>query len=157
MIVRADFSELSPQVAPGEYRAVIRSVEQRVSQAGRPYLEWSIAVQYNGREVPIRHGTPLSGAGVWRLSQLLNAVGINVQGGLVDFDTSHVLGREVMVTIENREWEGQTRPEIVRIVPVSGAPVPAPAAGQAPPPPRAPGQVQTVTVGGDVDVFSEGG
>lgn len=157
MIVRADFSELSPQVAPGEYRAVIRSVEQRVSQAGRPYLEWSIAVQYNGREVPIRHGTPLSGGAVWRLAQLLNAVGINVQGGLVDFDTSHVLGREVVVTIEHREWDGQMRPEIVRIAPVSGATPSAPVAGQAPPPPPASGQSPVVTVGGEVDVFSEGG
>ena len=90
----------------GEYTVRVSGVENKVSQAGNPYLNWKLTVfgmegdlsRYNNW--PIFHRTMLTGKGSGILKSFLKATAPDYDGG--ELDTDDILGAEVAVTIKHK-------------------------------------------------------
>lgn len=108
-------SSFSPRRLPeGSYLADIAKVEQKESKAGNPMLVYTI--------IPVEHPTAvypyyilLDEKQLWKFRALLLAAGKDVPKRKVTVDPESIVGRQIMVDLEDDEWEGREKSVIAGV------------------------------------------
>ena len=104
-------------VPEGDYLAKPVNAELRKSEkSGGRYLSWRFQIiepkKFKGKTLYDR--TSLKPDALWNLRNLINAaLGKNVAGKVVNFDPEVAYGKTVMITVEDDEYEGKIRSQIV--------------------------------------------
>jgi len=118
-----DFSDVKSSfedVAPGKYPATVTKVEERVSQAGKPYIAWEFALTggaYDGRRLWLN--TSLSPKALWRLKKMLTdafEVDATALTGNYELDPQEYVGRDVALIVKTGEYNGKTRSEVDSVI-----------------------------------------
>lgn len=117
-----DLSEVSNSSAipEGTYKVRCIEVEQAVSQSGNPMFVWTFTIiegQYQGKDYKVYTAT--TPAALWKVAEVVTALGVGQSGQVVKFKRSDVLNKECGAVIEDTEYQGSTRSTISRIVPLS--------------------------------------
>ena len=102
-------STFSPRRLPeGSYLADIAKVEHKESKAGNPMLVYTI--------IPVDHPTAvypyyilLDEKQLWKFRALLLAAGKDVPKRKVTVDPESIVGKRVMIDLEDDEWEGREK------------------------------------------------
>lgn len=108
-------STFSPRRLPeGSYLADIVKVEHKESSKGNPMLVFTI--------IPVEHPTAvypyyavLADNQLWKLRALLVAAGKEVPRRKVTVDPESLIGRQIMIYLEDDEWEGREKSVITEI------------------------------------------
>lgn len=108
-------SSFSPRRLPeGSYLADIAKVEHKESKAGNPMLVYTI--------IPVEHPTAvypyyllLDEKQLWKFRALLLAAGKDVPKRKVTVDPESIVGRQIMIDLEDDEWEGREKSVIVGV------------------------------------------
>jgi hypothetical protein len=97
-----------PTFEPGKYPAKIEKIEQKMSKAGNPMLEWTYSVE--GLPGTMRDWTSLQPNALWKLKSILKNLGFEVPDGPLDIDTDELIGMEcaVELTLEPH-WNGDKK------------------------------------------------
>ncbi|MBT9168105.1 MAG: hypothetical protein DDT19_01450 [Syntrophomonadaceae bacterium] len=126
MGVRVDFTGVSSgfeKIEPGVYLARVKKIEQRMSQAQKPYLNWVFVIiggDYDGRNV--FYMTSLAPNALWKLKDVLaKAFGYSRRdlAGEFDLDTEALIGEEIAVVIGEEEYNGEMRDRVIDVVSAS--------------------------------------
>lgn len=123
--LKVDFSgvESSDFSMPnGPYVLAVTSVELKKSNnSGETYLAWEYKVaegEHKGKKV--WDNTSLQPQALWRLRNLLEAFGYEVNDGEVDLDLESFENELVGAEIENEKFKGKDKPRIVAFSSVNG-------------------------------------
>lgn len=108
-------SAFSPRRLPeGSYLAEIAKVEQKESSKGNQMLVYTI--------IPVEHPTAvypyyvvLTDNQLWKLRALLLAAGKEIPKRKVTVDPESIVGRQIMIDLEDAEWEGREKSEIAGV------------------------------------------
>nr|DAQ26933.1 MAG TPA: Protein of unknown function (DUF669) [Caudoviricetes sp.] len=120
-----DGSTFSPRRLPeGAYLATIAKVESEESKAGNPMLVYTI--------IPVEHPTAiypyyilLDEKQLWKFRALLLAAGKEVPKRKVTVDPESIVGKQVMIDLEDAEWEGREKSNIAGVFKPEQQPEPA--------------------------------
>lgn len=113
--------EIKP-LQPGTYTARIVAAEGKVGKtSGNPYINWQLETfgtpEVNGKRV--FHMTPTSGGYVIKLAELHKAAtGEDIDKKAKQYDPEMLVGKEVTITVTNREYEGKTSLEVKSVAPL---------------------------------------
>lgn len=102
-------STFSPRRLPeGSYLATVAKVEAKNSNAGNPMLVYTF--------IPVEHPTAvypyyivLDERQLWRFRALLLAAGKDVPRRKVTVDPESIVGKQIMIDLEDSEWEGREK------------------------------------------------
>lgn len=102
-------STFSPRRLPeGSYLADIAKVEAKNSKAGNPMLVYTF--------IPVEHPTAvypyyivLDEKQLWKFRALLLAAGKDVPKRKVTVDPESIVGKQIMIDLEDSEWEGREK------------------------------------------------
>lgn len=113
--------EQSGYVIPdGKYRIKCKDVEQSISQSGNPMFIWSFEVSDGpNKGFEIKYFTAITPAAMWKVAEVVVALGIGQTGAVVKFKRSDVIGKECGAVIEQDEYKGNIRSSISRVMNVS--------------------------------------
>jgi len=108
--VNAENNTVPTIVPPGEYSAIICDSKEKTSKSGNQMLEIRLKITE----------TNYWGTCVWdwlvfinnkpakdKLKNFCNAVGIETEGGEVDISPNSLLNKQLLITIENVEFNGK--------------------------------------------------
>lgn len=104
-------------VPEGDYLAKPVNAELRKSEkSGSKYISWRFQVvepkKLKGKTLYDR--TSLKPDALWNLRNLIHAaLGKNIAGKVVNFDPEQIYGKVMMITVEDDEYEGKIRSQIV--------------------------------------------
>ena len=122
MGIRVDFTNVSSgfeKIEPGNYLARVKSVEQKMSQANKPYLSWQFTIiggEYDSRTA--FYMTSLSPNALWKLKDtLINAFGYTKEdlAGEFDLDIQDLIGQECTLVIGEEEYQGEMRDRVLDV------------------------------------------
>lgn len=110
-------STFSPRRLPeGPYLATLAKVESKTSKAGNPMLVYTV--------IPVEHPTAvypyyvlLEDRQLWKFRALLLAAGKEVPKRKVTVDPESIIGKQIMIDLEDDEWEGREKSTIAGIFP----------------------------------------
>jgi hypothetical protein len=111
------------QVLPeGDYVCSVAEIEQAESSAGNDMLKWTfeVAEGEEGEGSKLYVYTTLDQASLWKLGQLLDAMGMEIPDGELDLDLEEILGSMVVLTVAHETYEGKPRAKVVDFLPVDG-------------------------------------
>lgn len=123
-----DFTGVSSgfeKIEPGTYLARVEKIEQKMSQAGKPYLNWTL--QLMGGDVDGRKTffmTSLAPNALWKLKDcLIKAFGYTKDdlSGQFELDIEELIGQECAVVIGEEEYQGEMRDRCLDILDASAA------------------------------------
>ena len=108
-------STFSPRRLPeGTYLATLAKVESKTSKAGNPMLVYTI--------IPVEHPTAvypyyivLDEKQLWKFRALLLAAGKEVPKRKVTVDPESIVGKQIMIDLEDDEWEGREKSTIAGV------------------------------------------
>jgi len=108
-------STFSPRRLPeGSYLAAVAKVEQKESSKGNPMLVFTV--------IPVEHPTAvypyyvvLADNQLWKLRALLIAAGKEVPKRKVTIDPDSLVGKNIMIDLEDDEWEGREKSAIAGV------------------------------------------
>ena len=108
-------STFSPRrLLEGSYLATIAKVESKDSKAGNPMLVYTI--------IPVEHPTAvypyyilLDERQLWKFRALLLAAGKEVPKRKVTVDPESIVGTQIMIDLEDDEWEGREKSTIAGV------------------------------------------
>lgn len=108
-------STFSPRRLPeGTYLATLAKVESKTSKAGNHMLVYTI--------IPVEHPTAvypyyvlLDEKQLWKFRALLLAAGKEVPKRKVTVDPESIVGKQVMIELEDDEWEGREKSTIAGV------------------------------------------
>jgi hypothetical protein len=104
-----------------DYKVRVRSVKHDTSKNGNPMLVWEFELvdgKFSGKI--LRERTMLMENSLWRLKQLLEAMGIQVPSKRVALDLARYPGKELGVTVVDDEpYEGKISSKIADYVNVA--------------------------------------
>ena len=126
-----DFSGVSEDtgrfrhVPPGDYLVKIDKAEKKWKdddKSNTPFYRWRCMVlePASHKGSAVSHNTSLSPEALWNLRNLiLAATGKNVAGKRVSFEPTAIIGKKVMVSLEDREFGGKMYNDVADIQPAS--------------------------------------
>lgn len=108
-------SAFSPRRLPeGPYLATVAKVESKNSKAGNPMLVYTL--------IPVEHPTAvypyyvlLDERQLWKFRALLLAAGKDVPKRKVTVDPESIVGRQIMIDLEDAEWEGREKSAVAGV------------------------------------------
>jgi hypothetical protein len=108
-------STFSPRRLPeGTYLATLAKVESKTSKAGNPMLVYTI--------IPVEHPTAvypyyivLDEKQLWKFRALLLAAGKEVPKRKVTVDPESIVGKQIMIDLEDDEWEGREKSTVAGV------------------------------------------
>lgn len=107
-------------VPDGAYRMRLVEVEQSVSQSGNPMFIWTFTIvegEYAGKD--FKSFTALTPAAMWKVAEVVQALGVGQTGQVVKFKRSDVINRECGAVIEMQEYNGNERSSIAKVISLS--------------------------------------
>lgn len=119
--ITLDFSNVSEgstfsprRLQEGTYLATLAKVESKTSKAGNPMLVYTV--------IPVEHPTAvypyyvlLDEKQLWKLRALLLAAGKEVPKRKVTVDPESIIGKRIMIDLEDDEWEGREKSSIAGV------------------------------------------
>lgn len=104
-----------PSVEDGTYAAKVKKIEEKTGRdSGAEYLQWTLELTDVGARVFFI--TSLQQQALWNLKRLLKALEMP-HSGEIDIDFDDCRGRQLMVDIENEDYQGEPRPRVRDIHP----------------------------------------
>ena len=128
MAIRVDFTGVQSgfeKIEPGTYLARVESIEQKMSQAQKPYLNWKFSIvggEYDNRKA--FYMTSLAPNALWKLKDtLIKAFGFTKEdlAGAFDLDVEELIGQECGLIIGEEEYQGEMRDRVLDVVDASVA------------------------------------
>lgn len=114
-----DSSGINPTHQPaGDYRGKIMKCDVGPSQAGNPQVVYLIQDADRPSAV-YRYNCPLSEKSLWKIRNILVAAGVSVPKKKVKIDPERIVGKEVGMSLDDDEYEGKMRSQIVGVFPAS--------------------------------------
>lgn len=121
--VKVDFtnvkesSGINPKhVESGDYLATITKVEQTESKAGNQMLLFVFQLN-DQRSATYPYYVVLDERNLWKLRNLLLAIGAKVPKGAANIDVERLVGKVVGISLEDDEYEGQMKSVIDSVFP----------------------------------------
>ena len=113
--ITLDFSSVSEgstfspcRLPEGSYLATVAKVEAKDSKAGNPMLVYTfIPVEYPTAVYP--YYVLLDEKQLWKFRALLLAAGKDVPKRKVTVDPESIVGKQIMIDLEDSEWEGREK------------------------------------------------
>lgn len=113
--VKVDFtnvkesSGINPKRMPaGDYKSTITSVERKTSKSDNEMLEFVFQLD-DHRSATYPYYVVLNEKNLWKLRNILLAVGAKVPKGAANIDVSRLVGKGVGVSLEDDEYEGREK------------------------------------------------
>lgn len=107
-------------IPDGMYPMKCIDAEQGISASGNPQIVWTFAISDNsslsGREFKL--WTAITAAAMWKVAEVVTALGIGAVGQRVKFSRSDVVGKMCNAQIEETTYKGNTRSSITQIFPM---------------------------------------
>lgn len=102
-------------VEEGDYLFIVKSSEAKTSQAGNQQVVFTVtSPQIAGGKYPIY--APLTGKGVFKLKQLMEAAGFPTEGkSVAKFNTDKLNGKSFGATLIDDEYNGNVKSKIDQI------------------------------------------
>ena len=128
MGIRVDFTGVSSgfeKIEPGTYLARVEGIEQKMSQAGKPYLNWKFNIvggEYDGRKA--FYMASLAPNALWKLKDTpIKAFGYSKEdlAGEFDFDPIDLIGHECALVVGEEEYQGEMRDRVLDVIDSSAA------------------------------------
>lgn len=104
-------------IPDGMYPVRCIDVDQGVSNAGNPQYIWTFTTtqgEFAGRDFKLF--TAITPAAMWKVGEVVVALGIGAVGQKVKFRKADVVNRECVALIEVNEYKGQKRSSISRVL-----------------------------------------
>lgn len=119
--ITLDFSNVSEgstfsprRLQEGTYLATLAKVESKTSKAGNQMLVYTV--------IPVEHPTAvypyyvlLDEKQLWKFRALLLAAGKEVPKRKVTVDPESIIGKQIMIDLEDDEWEGREKSSIAGV------------------------------------------
>jgi len=105
------------RIPEGDYPVVVKGVKHETSKAGNPMLVWEFEItegKHKGKV--LRDRTVLQENSLWKLKQLLEAMGITVPSKRVALDLARYPGMELGVTAVDDEYDGRISSKVADYV-----------------------------------------
>ena len=100
----------SARVKEGDYHIkIVKAVLTEAKSSGNSMFVFTVEIQegkYKGKKLLDR--AVLTQESLWKLKQILEAIGVNVPSKKVAIDVTKYIGEEAGVTVSDREHEGKT-------------------------------------------------
>lgn len=115
--VSVDFEgvESSGKIQEGRQIATVEEVELKDSESGFQYLNWKL----KGEKGLVWHTTSLQPQALWNLRNVLEALGLEVEGSVMELDPADFAGMELGIEVEHETYQGKKRGIIVDVFPTS--------------------------------------
>jgi hypothetical protein len=116
----SDEEEASKWVVPeGEYDARVVGLEKEESNAGNPMYVWEFELlgpgELKGRT--FKSWTALTPAAMWKVREVLEALGLGESGKKAKFTKKDAIGRRCTLDIQDDEYEGKLRSTVKTVLP----------------------------------------
>jgi hypothetical protein len=110
-------------IDPGKYECQVDEVEIRDSAAGNQYLAWRFRIIDDGpfKNRILFHNTSLVEKALWNLKGLLKNLGVNVSQGVNALDTDSLVGKRIICTVSQEEYNGKMTENVVATAPSPNA------------------------------------
>lgn len=121
-IISVDFEGVSGnnKVPDGEYLVEVSEVESKVGgDSGQPYLEFQLTIvsgKHKGKR--LYHRTSLQKQALFNLRNTLEALGVEVPDRVMQLNLDSLIGKRMVVTVENETYQGRQHPRVVDVLPV---------------------------------------
>lgn len=124
-VINVDFSNVGEgggkrtRVAPGDYAVKVVKVESKMSVKNQPYLNWELK-GINGalKDKTLWYSTSLQEQALFNLRNVLLACKVSVAKAM-KIDLKKLIGLVFGVTLEDDEYKGKVRSEVVDVFPVT--------------------------------------
>jgi hypothetical protein len=120
-ILSVDFSGVESsgrvRVPEDDYRVRVDAVKQQESKAGNQMLVWDFEItkgKFAGKK--LRDRTVLTKESLWKLKQVLEAMGVSVPSKKVALNITKYIGMELGVTVVDDEYEGRINSKVADYV-----------------------------------------
>ncbi len=98
------------RVEPGDYVVKAKKVEPKTSEKNKPYLEFTLVVSKgSSKGTTILDRSSLQSQALWRLRNIMQAMGTKVPEKVIKLKLRSLLGKEFGVTLDDEEYKGNTR------------------------------------------------
>ncbi len=106
-------------VPDGDYLCEVDEVTLETSQeSGQDYLRWVFKiVDGKCKGSRIWDNTSLQTQALWKLRQLLEALGVDVPEGPLELETEEYIGLPATLTVQNEKYQGKDYPRVVAYAP----------------------------------------
>lgn len=117
-----DFSDVGSSdskyyLEPGSYMVKIESVGKDIKEGGEyPYLKWEFSVS-NKDDMTLNVITSLSPKALFKLKELMEAVGVVVPEGAMTVNPTDYIGRVCMADVEDKTYNGKVYSNITKLKP----------------------------------------
>lgn len=110
-----------PRLPEGDYLAKVTDVKAGESKKGNSMLTWefTITTPGKGKGKKFKSYTTLNKEALWKLKQLLEAMGLKVPNGSATLDLDKYMGREVGVTLVDEEYDNKMHSTISDFIPAA--------------------------------------
>lgn len=113
-------------IPEGVYPVTVFKAEQKMSQAQKPYINWTLKIQggdYDGRQMFFT--SSLQPQCLWSLKATLKNLGYSDEDlkGNFDLDTEELLGRECQAVVIHEEYKGEMRDHVDKLIAPEGGAV----------------------------------
>ena len=109
----SDFS-----IPAGDYPARVIDLDHQTSKAGNPMWVWTFGIckgEHEGKE--FRTYTALSAAAMWKLNEVVVALGLGKPGSRAKFTKQEAIGKYATISLEDDEYNGVKRSSITKVMP----------------------------------------
>lgn len=119
-VIKVDFTGVDVGgrvVPPGEYVAAVENVKHETSsKSNKPFLGWELKiVEGDSKGAKLFHNTSLQPQALWKLRQMLEALGVETEEGAMSLNLTEYVGLQLGVEVDNEEYDGKTRTRVVDV------------------------------------------
>lgn len=103
-------------IPEGTYTVRCMDVEQRIAKSGNPMFVWTFNVEgdkFAGFQ--LMHFTVITPAAMWKVGEVLQALGIGKPGEKINFTRNDVIGKTCTAEVIDDEYNGNTRSRIDKL------------------------------------------
>jgi hypothetical protein len=103
----------------GKYECNVEQIEERISATNNPYLNWRFKIipgqKFAGRV--LFYMTSLQSQAIWKLEEVVNALGVETKAGINEIDTDAYIGLPCIVEVGHREYKEEMTEDVINVFP----------------------------------------
>ena len=121
--IKVDFSQVEDapdySIENGKYKVSVVDVEKKEGNKA-PYLKWTLKLlDGKSKGLQLFLNTSLSPSALFKLREVLESLGIKVPKSAVSLDPAKVKNLTMGVVVENKPYEGNMYPNVVKTFPLT--------------------------------------
>ncbi len=98
-------------ITPGDYQVIVTDAEEGESSKGTPCITVTLELldggEFKGRT--LRDWLYTTPKAIWRVGELMHALGLEVPQGDFDLNPAQLIGRQAKATVSHEVWEGKVK------------------------------------------------